>query len=236
VNRCVGRLATVHVWRVPRRRMPSALLAVAADRRGLRQEPGLSFAKLLGTGSGRTFTAADATPTRWMLIASWECAAAAARADQCAAVRRWTRRSAETWQATLLPLSSHGRWSRMTPFAVESGAGWDGPLAVVTRARLVARRAVTFWRAVPAVAADLRRHPGVATAFGFGEAPIAVQGTFSVWRDVGSLEAFAYAGGAHRHAIRRTRDVGWYAEELFARFALLDSHGTIDGRDPVAAA
>jgi hypothetical protein len=236
VRRFTGQLTTVHVWRVPSRAVPAALLAVAADRRQLRREPGLQFAKLLGTSRTGTFTAADATLTRWILIASWDCADRAAGADRCAAIRRWTDRSTEMWQGTLRPLSSRGRWSRRAPFAVERGERWDGPLAVVTRARLVARRAVTFWRAVPPVAADLRRQVGVGTAFGIGEAPIGVQGTFSVWRDAAALRAFAYGGSAHRQVIRRTAEMGWYAEELFARFAVLDSHGTIDGCAPLAAA
>jgi hypothetical protein len=33
-------------------------------------------------------------------------------------------------------------------------------------------------------------------------------------------------------AIRRTAEVGWYAEELFARFAVLSVEGTFDGRAP----
>jgi hypothetical protein len=85
---------------------------------------------------------------------------------------------------------------------------------------------------VPGVVADLRTRPGLATAFGIGEAPVGVQGTFSVWRDSAAIHDFAYMGAAHREAISRTADVGWYAEELFARFALLESMGTIDGHDP----
>jgi hypothetical protein len=35
------------------------------------------------------------------------------------------------------------------------------------------------------------------------------------------LNAFAYQGAAHREVIRRTPDVGWYVEQLFARFAII---------------
>ncbi|MGH3928140.1 MAG: hypothetical protein ACRDTT_35640, partial [Pseudonocardiaceae bacterium] len=68
------------------------------------------------------------------------------------------------------------------------------------------------------------------------EAPIGLQGTFSVWASCADLTTFAYRGAAHRDVIRRTAEVGWYSEELFARFAVLRTTGTIDGGDPLAQA
>ncbi len=229
-----GPVATVHVWRVPASAVPRTLVAVAADPRRLRGLPGLRFAKLLGTGQGRTFRPSDATLTRWMLVASWADVASARQAEQATVLRAWQGRAVETWHGTLSTLNAHGRWSRRVPFLPSAPRSWDGPVAVLTRARLSARRAVTFWRAVPDVVTDLRRQSGVGTAFGFGEAPVGVQGTFSVWRDAQAVRAFAYDGQAHRTVVRRTAEVGWYAEDLFARFALIDSVGTIAGHDPVA--
>lgn len=104
----------------------------------------------------------------------------------------------------------------------------------MTRARLVARRAVRFWRAVPPVSADLHRAPGLRLALGIGEAPIGLQGTFSVWDSASALTGFAYSRPAHAAVVRATASHGWYAEELFARFALLSSRGTLAGVDPVA--
>jgi len=53
-------LVTVHLWGVPTSRVPSALLRMGLDRRRLRDAGGPAFAKLLGTGDGRTFTVRDA--------------------------------------------------------------------------------------------------------------------------------------------------------------------------------
>jgi quinol monooxygenase YgiN len=207
-------------------------LGIITDLRTLRRQPGLHFAKLLGT-SGSRFSPIDATPSRWLLLASWCSAAAAQDVDESPVVQRWAGLARESWRATLQPIGARGRWSRRIPFSVDAAADWSGPVAVITRARLVLRHAAAFWRAVPDVVADLRTRPGLATAFGIGEAPLGVQGTFSVWRDSAAMHDFAYTRAAHRRAISRTADVGWYAEELFARFALLESKGTIDGHDPV---
>jgi hypothetical protein len=211
------------------------MVRIAADRLPLRRTPGLRFAKLLGTGDGgMMLTARSADLRRWALVASWASSEAAAAFDAAPVSRRWRALADEEWRVTLTPLSSRGRWSGLAPFGAPEPSRWGGPVAVLTRARLAPSRAVTFWRAVPPVAAELNRADGLLTAFGIGEAPLGWQGTFSVWRDPATLNAFAYDGAAHAAAIRRTADVGWYAEELFARFGVVASRGTLDGKDPLA--
>src|SRR3978361_1307914 len=72
-------LVTLHLWRVPRAAVGSALPRLARGRSRARRLPGVRFAKLLGTGDGRTFTTRDADPTRWGLLTTW------ARAEDAAA-------------------------------------------------------------------------------------------------------------------------------------------------------
>jgi hypothetical protein len=119
------------------------------------------------------------------------------------------------------------------PPAPATAARWDGPVAALTHARLRASRARRFWAAVPPVAAELAGARGLCLRLGIGEAPVGVQGTFSVWASTAALTDFAYHAPAHRDAVRRTHAEGWYAEELFARFALLQTTGTVWGSDPV---
>jgi heme-degrading monooxygenase HmoA len=226
-------LVTLHLWGVPRRAVPAALLRMAVERSGVRRLPGVRFAKLLGTGSGRTFTVRDADPRRWALLTVWDDDAAAAAFDGSGPARRWRALADEEWSVRLRPLAARGRWSRQEPFGRPEPHRWAGPVAAVTRARLAPRQALPFWRAVPPVSADLHAGPGLTFALGIGEAPIGLQGTFSVWTSAAALNGFAYDRPAHAAVVRRTAEEGWYAEELFARFAVLSSEGTVAGRDPL---
>jgi hypothetical protein len=222
-------VVTLHVWRVSHRHVPAALLRMAVDRGRARRTPGVRFAKLLGTGHGRTFTVRDSDPTRWGLLTVWESAP-----GDSPVVRSWQRIADETWRVDLRPLASRGRWSRREPFGSPVAGRSEGPVAAITRARLTARKAAVFWRAVPPVSTSLHRSPGLLAALGIGEAPVGLQGTFSLWSSHDALRDFAHRDPAHTEAIRRTTEEGWYAEELFARFAVLGSEGTLDGRDPLA--
>jgi hypothetical protein len=235
VTEQVPEVVTVHVWRVPRRHVVTAFARMATDRRPVRRAPGALFAKLLGTGDAR-FTPAGADPRRWALLVSWSGAADAAAFERSAVVRRWERTAEETCRLVLRPLAARGRWSRREPFGRPERAPvrWDGPVAAVTRARLAPLWAVRFWRAVPAVADALRTSAGLRLALGVGEAPVGLQGTFSVWESAAALRAFAYGDTAHAEVVRRTPAARWYAEELFARFAVVDCSGTVDGRAVLA--
>lgn len=227
-------IVALHLWRVPVRGVPAALGRVAGDHLRLRRTPKLRFGKVLGTSDGATFIPRDATVRRWGLLTVWDCAADAADFERSPPVRRWDAAAEERWRVLLAPLSTRGRWSGQTPFGDPEPSRHDGPVAALTRARIAPRKLATFWRAVPPVSADLHRSDGLLFAVGIGEAPIGLQGTFSLWRSGPDLTSFAHRRGPHVEAIRRTVTERWYAEELFARFAVVEAAGTVDGRDPSA--
>ena len=129
----------------------------------------------------------------------------------------------------MVPLSSRGRWSGREPFGGPTPRPWDGRVAAVTRARLRTWTTPTFWRAAPPVTRELQASPGLLLAKGIGEAPVGLQGTFSLWESAAALSDFAYRGPRHVDAIRRTGEVGWYVEELFARLGVLEVTGTFAG-------
>ncbi|MEV6844462.1 monooxygenase [Actinoplanes sp. NPDC051411] len=206
---------TLHVWRVPPRRVPAAMLLIGLGR--LRRPSGVRFAKFLGTGTGDSFGLGDADLTRY---------AAVTVAERDVRFSGWDRVAVSSARVELEPLVSRGRWSGVEPFR-PSGAARDagGMVLALTRARLRPSRAMTFWRAIPAVAAELASAPGLLARFGIGEAPIGWQGTVSLWRDATDLTRFAYRQPEHRAVIARTPVDRWYAEELFARFAVLRIEG-----------
>jgi len=229
-------LVTVHVWGVPGRAVPRALARMALDRAHLRRSRA-RFWKLLGTGDGRSFTPRDADPGHWALLATWDRASDAEAFETSATARAWSRLAHERLRVDLRPLASRGRWSGREPFGDPHPSRGpsrpqDGPVASITRARIRTLKGPGFWRAVPPVSADLHEVEGLRLAVGIGEAPVGLQGTFSLWSDAAALNEFAHRRAAHTAVVARTAAEGWYAEELFARFAVLDVRGTYAGRHP----
>lgn len=215
-------LVTLHVWRVPRRALGGALLRMALDPRRLRALPGVRFGKLLGTGTGTGFGPGDADLTRYAAVVAWDDPAGGDLGRVAAA---WAALATESARLELSPLTSRGSWSGRTPFGAPNGGRTDAPVLALTRARLRPARALTFWRAVPPVARELAAAPGLLARFGIGEAPIGWQGTVTLWRSEAELTGFAYRQPEHRAVIARTPAARWYAEELFARFAVRDISG-----------
>jgi hypothetical protein len=200
---------------------------MAIDRLRSRKFTGISFSKLLGTGTGKTFTPSDADLTRWGMVIVMDKNRVDAF-DQSSIVANWRKRSLSEFRAVLAPLSSHGLWAKKNPFDFTSPLSHpDAQIAAITRARIKWNMNFTFWGAVPPVVTDLHSSPGLIAAIGIGEAPIGLQGTFSLWQSASALRDFAYKGKAHQVAIAQTESIGWYSEELFARFEVLELRGQI---------
>ncbi len=247
-------LCTFTVVRLPARRVPLTLATVPLRRAQLATTPGAAFTRLLGTGRGDS-TAPGADLRRWATFVAWD-----EPPDLAAWHYRMARSSlrvkgadggdgtegtdgadgadgrdgAECWTALLETISAHGRWAGHALDAPSVASAASGPVAVLTRATVRLTRLRQFRAAVPAVDGVLLRAGGRRASIGFGEWPVAVQGTFSVWDDGTAMQRFARDDPVHAEVVRRTRAQGWYREELFARFRPLASMGTWAGRDPLA--
>ena len=89
-----------------------------------------------------------------------------------------------------------------------------------------------FRGSLPPVSRELAGAWGLHSTVGIGDAPVGLQATFSIWSDAAAVTAFARSP-EHRAVVRRTREEGWYGEELFARFRPYGSEGAWDGGDPL---
>ena len=221
------KVTVAYFFTVPRKSIPFAFISMAIDRLRTRTFTGISFSKLLGTGSGQTFTPSDAVLTRWGLVVVIEKNRLEAF-DKSSIISNWRKRSTSEFRAVLSPLSSHGLWAKTNPFDfIAPLSNPDAQIAAITRARIKWNKNFIFWKSVPPVVIDLHSNPGLIAAIGIGEAPIGLQGTFSLWNSASALRDFAYKGKAHQVAIAQTQSIGWYSEELFARFEVLELRGEI---------
>jgi hypothetical protein len=215
----------VYFWRIKHLALPIAILNMATNKLLLKRVPRIGFIKLLGTGKGESFTPKDADQFRWGVLVTIN-QSNLHDLENSFVIKVWRKISSNEYRVILKPISSHGLWSKQAPFLVEKFE-WSGKVAAVTRARIVWRKNLRFWRAVPPVTESLHRSKGLITAIGIGEAPIGLQGTFSLWESAAALREFAYKGRAHVAAIEATESNKWYAEELFARFAVIEEQGVL---------
>lgn len=207
----------------------------------LKRVPGLRFFKLMGSGAANGF---GLWPNldRYGFMAVWEDAAAAqAFFEHHPLWAGYQQRSAEQWAVHLAPIKAQGLWDGQNPFASEPAtaaatapAGADAPIAVLTRASIRWRKTPRFWQFVEPTSAALAQAVGVRAAIGLGELPLVRQATFSVWESARAMQTYAYHDVRHREVIKLTHREKWYGEEMFARFRVLGSTGTLDGHDPLA--
>ena len=213
--------------------IPFALLAMAVHRLPLMLTKQCSFWKLLGSGSNGTF---DLQPDwqQWGLLAVWDNREAFDGFYNKSFINSWWKTlAAEKWTILCEPLQSHGKWDGHEPFGKPNTKVITGPVAVLTRATIRFSKLKGFWANVDSVANIMADAPGFITSLGIGEAPVYRQATFSIWKSIEDVKAFAYTSKEHAEVIKKTRNENWYSEELFARFKIVDSLGTINGKNPL---
>ena len=206
---------------------------MGAARVSLWRMPEVGFWKLCGSGTGEGFTPRPNTAV-WAILATWPDAATARHCINSAPVfRRWRAHAEESWTILLEPTSARGTWSGVAPFTATTTLN-TGPIVALTRATMRARTFLRFWRRVPDISTAIGQDPNVIFKIGIGEVPLLHQVTFSIWPDAASMAHFARGDGPHGRAIHSVRAEGWFSEELYARFRILDDWGTWGGLRPLA--
>ena len=195
--------------------------------------PGLQFFKLLGSGDGFSLKPDFST---YGLLCVWSNIQVARNFfHESAAFDRFRNNTAEQWTIYMHPVHAHGKWSGAAPFQINKNFVVQNELlAVITRATLHTKHVWRFWQYVPKAGAAVHTHDGLIFTKGIGELPVIQQATFSLWRSRKDMMDFAYKNPFHTEVIQKTRELGWYKEELFARFTPFYTEGSWNGEDPLA--
>ena len=232
---------TLTILRYRKRFIPFALLSMMLFRLPLWLNKNISFYKLLGSGKNGTF---DKRPDwqQWGILTVGSGQSAVGCMEHKTLYRQlygsfiggWIRLfGCETWTIFLEPIGGHGTWDGKKvfgelPFQTE----YDGKIAVLTRATIRLSRLKNFWANVNSVANQMVGAKGFISSLGIGELPWIKQATFSIWQDRAAMKAFAYQMKEHQEVIRKTRAEKWYSEDMFVRFKIVNSVGSIKGIDP----
>ncbi|MEM6736649.1 MAG: DUF3291 domain-containing protein [Bacteroidota bacterium] len=201
----------------------------------LKRVQGLSFYKLLGTGKGSGFNPMPDYST-YAFLQVWK---AEIDADyffkESMLMEKYRNHASEQWTVFMKSIKAVGHWSGQNPFEIYEREEGELPhLAIITRATIKKRLLWKFWNYVPISEKPLVKNNGLIYTKGIGEVPFMQMATFSLWKDEASLRQFAYKSKEHGQAIKLTRSLNWYKEEMFTRFKPYKSIGSWMGVDPLA--
>ncbi len=140
----------------------------------------------------------------------------------------------ETYTILMEAIESHGFWDGKKAFgALPAKSPYEGAVAILTRATIRLNKLSYFWENVAPVANEMRVAKGFLFSAGVGEIPWIKQATFSVWKTKEDMKAFAYGMQVHTEVIKKTRQQNWYSEDMFTRFRILKTLGTLRGENPL---
>jgi hypothetical protein len=188
---------------------------------------GLTFGKMLGTGGGNGFSIAPNFGV-YGWLGAWNTEGEARDFfKQNAVFQSFTHRSIEHFTVYLQPTMAHGRWDGEEPFRVSAPFDASESVAVLTRATIKPSLLWRFWQYVPRTSRSIETAEGRLFSVGVGELPLIQQATFSIWDSGKQMMDYAYKSKYHAEVVKKTRELGWYSEELFARFRVLDTEGSV---------
>ncbi|MDZ7848965.1 MAG: DUF3291 domain-containing protein [Owenweeksia sp.] len=204
-------------------------------RGALRRVKGVTFTKLMGSGSQGGFSWLPNFRVYCLLIC-WEKEIDYQQvyANSNKWFQRYTQRSSENFSMQLRAYQQHGAWGGRDPFVnQEAEPPGHNQVAVITRAYIRASKLRSFWKLVPRISYRLGGMSGLKFTKGVGEWPLIELTTISIWQNEEKMRAFAYGTPGHSRAVKQTRQKNFFSEELFARFIILDLSGTWQG-NPVS--
>lgn len=218
----------------------AGFLSMAVFRLPLLFNQQIRFWKLMGCGRNGTF---DKTPDwrQWAVLLVWgeESGSRSHSSSENPSTPNflsawWNFFGCEKWELLLEPIEGHGTWDGQECFGdLPKQTDYAGMIGILTRATIRVSKLGSFWRNVDGVASQMAGADGFITSLGIGEVPWLKQATFSIWQSREQMKQFAYQMKEHAEVIRKTRKENWYSEDMFVRFRILSSQGTLNGKDPL---
>lgn len=211
--------------------IPFAFLGMAILRLPLWLNRRCNFWKLMGSGKNAQV---DLAPDfkHWAILTTWNSKTEYEEFYKKSFAMKWFRLfGVEHFTILLKPLSSHGKWSDAEPFKTEKT--YHNPsdrIAVITRAAIRFGKLKEFKQNINRAAVSMKKAQGFILSAGIGENPFLDQATFSIWENEDCMKNYAYKSFDHSDIIKLTRERKWYSEELFARFAIIEAHGSLNNQ------
>ena len=191
----------------------------------LKKVSGLEFSKLMGSGGKNGFSKM-LNVNVYVLHCVWESELAANDFFvRSATFSEFRTKAAEAYTIFMKASKAHGLWEGTNPYHTEKITP-SGPIAVITRARIKLKFLPRFWSHVPSLGKKVDQASGAIFSIGIGEYPWFMQATFSLWESYEAMRNYAYGSPHHMEVVKKTRELGWYSEELFANFIPYKAEGS----------
>jgi hypothetical protein len=188
---------------------------------------GCDFYKLMGSGAGKGFSIFPDF-SAFCLLMNWKDKKLMIKFHQeHSEWLSYKSRSDRSFRLDLEATKVFGEWGGQQPFGKTSQDTRDEKIVVLTRATIKKRYIPYFWSKVPRASRPVQDTKGHLFSKGVGEVPLLHQATVSVWESKKAMHSYAYQHEAHTKMIKMTREKGWYSEEMFAEFTLLNIEGDL---------
>jgi len=182
---------------------------------------GLQFWRAMGVGSVNGFSLMPDFST-YALITIFESEQDSLNFHDGNIMKKYTKNSVENRSYFMYCIQTHGNWGGANPLLACKNPDLTKKIAVITRATIKPLLMVKFWKFVPEVSRSLKNFVGLSYSKGFGEWPILMQATFSVWDSLEHMKAYAYHSPSHAAMVKKTKELNWYKEQMFSRFVVWD--------------
>lgn len=208
-----------------------AMKQMRDGKRYMKNEHGIVFYKMLGTG-GKAGYSLWPDFSVYGLLCVWQDELDADRFfNESLTYKNFVNHSIQQFTIYMYATSTRGSWSKQSPFICREPDPLNPYLSVLTRATLKNKYLYQFWKRVPLVSKSQEGFEGLLFSKGVGEIPFLEQATFTVWNSVELMKEFAYKSKFHAEAVKKTREMDGFKEEMFTRFQPYKTSGSWDNLD-----